>query len=413
MFIQLKRKTMSIQQFLPTAGTIILPSDISPLHEEYRWIDTNTKVPVGSQAVCDDINFFKIEIQGKNYAIPRYYISDTDIAKDEEGNEVRILFGQSTYVTAYTSAGSTKYFTSEVAAENSNFKFSLRLGSWCEADDKIRLYGNDTVLGYHTSHGLSDASKKKLPIYHNENDEYLVGLEVEKTDRTLRDDGLAWEIAEHSGWIRERDGSLNDGGFELVSPILPLFDNTRLDAAISPVERYINGNADSSCGGHINVSRKGKTSEELLDSFKQIAPVLYALYPNRLTVNYCKAKKWDMYFRYPEKYAAFNLKPAHNVVEIRLFGRVKNTDTLKWRIKLLQLLLPTGDKERNLNQIAQQLGCTETALYKHFATQYSHTDIGKKLIQIDDLSKIYGTHRNGLSASVKTRINATMGYIVF
>jgi hypothetical protein len=122
---------MSIQQFLPTAGTVILPSDISPLHEEYRWIDTNTKVPVGSQAVCDDINFFKIEIQGKNYAIPRFYISDTAIAKDEDGNEVRILFGQSTYVTAHTSAGSTKYFTSEVAAENSNFKFSLRLGSWC------------------------------------------------------------------------------------------------------------------------------------------------------------------------------------------------------------------------------------------------------------------------------------------
>ena len=349
---------MSIQQFLPTAGTVILPSDISPLHEEYRWIDTNTKVPIGSQAVCDDINFFKIEIQGKNYAIPRYYISDTAIAKDEAGNEVRILFGQSSYVTAHTSTGSTKYFTTEAAAENSNFKFSLRLGSWCEADDKIRLYGNDTVLGYHTSHGLSDASKKKLPVYHNENDEYLVGLEVEKTDRTLRDDGLAWEIAENSGWIRERDGSLNDGGFELVSPILPLFDNTRLNAAISPVERYIDGNADSSCGGHINVSRKGKTSEELLDSFK-------------------------------------------------------NTETLKWRIKLLQLLLPTGDKEKNLNQIAQQLGCTETAIYKHFATQYNHTQIGEKLQQIDYLSKVYGTHRNGLSASVKTRINATMGYIVF
>lgn len=268
-------------------------------------------------------------------------------------------------------------------------------------------------MRYHTHTNLSENTKNKLARYHNDNDEYLLGLEVEKTDIALRDEGLAWEIAENSGWIREEDRSLNSGGYELVSPILPLFDNSRLDAAISPVERYINGNADSSCGGHINVSRKGKTSEELLDSFKHIAPVLYALYPNRLTTHYCKAKKWDFYFRYPEKYCSFNMKPAHNVVEIRIFGRVKNTETLKWRIKLLQLLVPTGDKEKNLNQIAQQLGCTETALYKHFATQYSHTDIGKKLVQIDELSKVYGTHRNGISASVKNRINATMGYNVF
>ena len=82
---------MSIQQFLPTAGTVILPSDISPIHYDYRWIDMNTKLPFGSQAVCDGINFHKIEIQGKNYAIPHFYNSELATAKDEEGNDVRIL----------------------------------------------------------------------------------------------------------------------------------------------------------------------------------------------------------------------------------------------------------------------------------------------------------------------------------
>jgi hypothetical protein len=67
----------------------------------------------------------------------------------------------------------------------------------------------------------------------------------------------------------------------------------------------------------------------------------------------------------------------------------------------------------NFNQFAQKIGCQESALYKHFRKQYTHEKIGEKIMLMDKYAKMYNTHRNGLSASVKTRINNTMGFDVF
>jgi hypothetical protein len=67
----------------------------------------------------------------------------------------------------------------------------------------------------------------------------------------------------------------------------------------------------------------------------------------------------------------------------------------------------------NLNQLSQKIGCQESSLYKHFAKQYTHKQIGKKLRDIDLFAKQYGTHRNGISPSAKARIVNTMGFDVF
>jgi hypothetical protein len=402
------------------AGQILLPTDLSNVHPTYSkyydGLDEVQRLPIGSRVVCDGVNFIKVLIGSEFYAISRYYRDWISDAIDEEGNTVKFVRDEYSITTAYDKHGNRKYFISEKAAENANYKFSLRMGAFCSSDDKERLYGNEKCLDYHTHARLSSQFAKKLPNFVTEEDEHIIGLEVEKVDSRLRNDSEAWEILQNTGWVREQDGSLTDSrsaGYELVSPLLPLFDNARLDKAFEPVLKYINANSDKSCGGHINVSRKGKTSEELLDEMKHIAPIFYALYERRLTNTYCKAKKWGYYFRYPEKYQAFCLKSDKNVVEIRLFPRVKNIDTLKWRIKLLQLLIPTGTKQRNLNQICALIGCTETPLYKLFAEHYSHAEIGQKLRDIDKYSKQFATHRNGISASVKRRINATMGFDVF
>jgi hypothetical protein len=151
------------------------------------------------------------------------------------------------------------------------------------------------------------------------------------------------------------------------------------------------------------------TNEELLESMKNYAPILYALYPKRLQRHYCKAKMWSKYTRYNEKYSAFYLKD-NGVVEIRLFSRVTNIANLKWRLDLLKLFILDGG---NLNQLTQKLGCQESALYKHFAKQYTHEKIGEKINLIDVYARTYGTHRNGISPSVKARIVNTMGFDVF
>jgi hypothetical protein len=67
----------------------------------------------------------------------------------------------------------------------------------------------------------------------------------------------------------------------------------------------------------------------------------------------------------------------------------------------------------NLNQLCQKIGCPESLLYKHFNKQYDNSGIGDKLKLIDKYSKQYGTHRNGISPSVKKRINNTLGYDLF
>ena len=77
---------------------------------------------------------------------------------------------------------------------------------------------------------------------------------------------------------------------------------------------------------------------------------------------------------------------------------------------MLQLLVNDGG---TLNQFAQRIGCPESAFYKHFTKQYSHEGIGKKLRLMDEFAKKYGTHRMGISPSVKKRINNTMGFDVF
>jgi hypothetical protein len=77
---------------------------------------------------------------------------------------------------------------------------------------------------------------------------------------------------------------------------------------------------------------------------------------------------------------------------------------------LLQLLVNDGG---TLNQFAQRIGCPESVFYKHFAKQYNHEGIGNKLRLMNEYSIKYGTHRMGISPSVKKRINNTMGYAVF
>ena len=47
-------------------------------------------------------------------------------------------------------------------------------------------------MDYHTHQNRLD--KSKLKNFHNETDEWLVGVEVEKVDRDLQQEGDAWEI---------------------------------------------------------------------------------------------------------------------------------------------------------------------------------------------------------------------------
>lgn len=395
-----------------------MSNTLTTLEKGKVFIETEIAIPLyhlsnfyvrGAKVIPDNTHWHLALRDGGNVAIHNSELYLAVLCIDENGNSILAIKNEYPYIRA-TSRRGDKFFTSEASAENANFKFSFRLSRFHDATDS-EFYGDEKLLGYHTSAQRID--RDKILKFHHESDEYLLGIEVEKTDYEKQQDGDAWELLQNTGWSKEQDSSLGSGGYELVSPILPLFDIDRINRAVEPVRKWVNGKSNDRCGGHLTISNTKMNGDDLLDSFKDFAPIIYALYPNRISNNYCKAKNWAKYKSYPEKYSAFYLKDGSQLggrVEIRIFSRITNQRTMNWRIELLQSLIK--DKG-NLNQYAQRIGCPESSLYKHFAQTYTHEQIGDKLRLIDEYSKTYGTHRNGISPSVKKRINNTMGYTVF
>jgi hypothetical protein len=388
--------------------------DVEPieLYEGSSHYSSDEENQVIIRVLPDEQNWFTCLTNNGKVALHKDELSLSRVAFDEHGNKVRVIRGEFTLVEGHSNDVGVKYFLNELAAENCGYKFSLRLNQFHDVNDSD-FYGEEKLLNYHTSQQRIDRSR--LKNFSIETDELLCGIEVEKTDATQQQIGDAWKILDETGWAKERDGSLGSYGYEMVSPILPLFDVERIQKAIEPVRAWINANCDEKCGGHITLSKKGVTTEDLLKQFKHFAPVLYSLYPKRCTNEYCMAREWNKYFTYREKRSAFFMKDYQEAIngrlEIRLFSRIKTEKDIQWRIELLQMFF--NNKECNLNQFVQKIACSENDFYIHFRKAYSHERIAEKLRLIDVMSKRYGTHRNGISPSVKKRVNALMGMDVF
>jgi hypothetical protein len=379
-------------------GIIYQVDEFLPIHQSSDRYDASARV------VPDNIQWIKVKTKDGDFAFNKdeaeYALR---VAKDVNGKETFVHESYSHYVSARDENGEYVFFTCEEAAKAHDFDFSIRLGRYGNKKHDS-FYGDETLFNYHQNISHSNG---RVPSFVNDDDEFIVGIEVEKVDSRLQRDSLAFEIFQNTGWRKESDGSLNSGGYELVSPKLPLLDMSRIVKACEPVKKYINGSSDSSCGGHINLSRKGVESRELLKGMKGFVPIIYALYENRLTNRYCQAKKWTHYFNYRDKYSAFYLKN-EDIVEIRLFSRITNYTTLQWRVKLLQVLF--GDYGKNLNQFVLKMSNRESTLYNLLREQYSHDKIADKITLVDVLAKRYGC--GSISKSVRKKVNDRFGRTV-
>lgn len=380
------------------AGVIYQFSELLPIHSSSVHYVRDARV------IPDNTEWYKVECSDGFFAFHKTEKSRLLFVKDVHGIETLRHKRYSHYVTACDNDGNEIFFADEAAAEANDYKFSLRLKEFRDKKSSS-FYGYEKTLTYHNN--INDQESKHCPSFVNENDEYIVGLEIEKVDEDLREKSEAWRILQETGFRKETDGSLNSGGYELVSPKLPLLDTERIKKAMLPVIDLINGQSDTSCGGHINISRKNTHSHDLLKGLKGFVPILYAMYENRLTNRYCQAKKWNIYFTNPDKYSAFYLKNS-KVLEIRIFSRVANYNTLMWRVKLMQLIV--GDFGRNLNQFLLKLSSTESLLYKTMREQYSHEKIAEKITLAAKLSERYGCGK--VSNSIAKRINDRFGFTV-
>lgn len=315
-------------------------------------------------------------------------------AYNEDGSKQRHYHYDETLLLVRDGA-SKKYFTTKKAAEMSGYKFSFRCGCFMK-EDNPEFYGSERILGYH-SNARADYS---VP-----DDNWKVGVEVEKEEEGLDRNENVWKLFQETGWAKERDSSLGNGGFELVSPILPLQDRARIKTALKGVKKYLNANHSRNCGGHINLSCKGKTSTEVLKSLKAGAALLYAIYEPRMANRYCPARQWDRYFSAPDKYSSFYLKNEF-VCEIRLFPAVKSMNNLIWRLDLVRWLIEiNGDsfvkKIVSLNNRNSYLSCHLRKIY----TEEKIRKVGQKAIK--HYQKWIGT----LTSDEKEKLEAA-GYVV-
>lgn len=218
-------------------------------------------------------------------------------------------------------------------------------GVLCERCSGIR-----GILEYHSGLGRKDES---------DGYRYRVGVEVEKEDDFWVHNTKTREVLERTGWIIERDGSLNrDIGFEMISPIYPL-DVTEINARIEPISKLLGAKTTARCGGHIHVSDTERTPYEILLDIRGYLPLLYGLYPDRATNEYCEAKEVDSYLERGHRQA---INITDKTLEFRIFPAVKNKEQLLFRLELVEYMIK--NKETDVLKVGELLLDKDSELYK-------------------------------------------------
>lgn len=188
---------------------------------------------------------------------------------------------------------------------------------------------HDTLPNYHNGGGRGVDGTTPL-------DPYLIGCEIEKEDAQVRQSIIDETISLPPGWVAEEDGSLDDSGFEIVTPAYNL---ARLDVLCKHIDKaaeIVNAQYSVACGGHITISDARHTASELADRIRPLFPLLFALYPGRLHRKYAAFKKYDaLKGGARDRYAPIYLKEDRKCIELRVISAVPSVTALKWRLALI------------------------------------------------------------------------------
>jgi hypothetical protein len=268
----------------------------------------------------------------------------------------------------------------------------------------------DRRRGWYPMTQLTNAHQSRLLNYHSginvdvtsADDNFLIGLEIEKeSDIILTHNKSARAVLAQSGWKLERDGSLDSNiGYEMVSPVLPLHNESVINASLKPVENLINGNASSRCGGHINISRRGLSTIQTAKLFEHSINLLYGMYPSRVRNHYCGAKTWtDIMHSGGNKYQSLALK--NNRIELRIFPAVNNLEQLKWRVELMRILVSPRsyhsfhtDAEIGIINLIKNAVRPNTSLGKHLRKIYTPAKLKSMLTRTVVAARTYGNYNN-------------------
>lgn len=312
----------------------------------------------------------------------------TDLADEEDYvysdyNDEWINTNWNDVVYGYTSRGHEEYFMSDdyvyaggsyfVNADVANecgYHYDENEDEWYHEDEDRPARVSRCNSGYHSGRGRGWKA--------GDNPKFTVGFEIEKEDDEA---GLIhWSaVYSRTGWIKENDGSLDDNGYELVSPIFDLYTDA-VDKEIAEdydLQSLIDADFSDNCGGHINLGSKIYSPAQLFEGLSAFMPLLYSMYTSRLSRNYCQAKLKHQYRSSSDKYASVYIKD--NVVEFRIFPAVRSVKNLLWRRDLIRLMCDNINKSEL--DVLKMLVNQNSKLYKHMRKIYSQEELLEKTKQ--------------------------------
>lgn len=273
---------------------------------------------------------------------------------------------------------------------------------WVHIDDVVYCDGDGEY--YHTDsigeyiyfnnntgeYQLDEPNSSRCHSYHSQSRgfrnadartaEFKVGFEVEKEDEHVLD-SYDLSDADATLWCREEDGSLDDdSGFELVSPVYSLNDDT-LDSDIhnnSILRDHINADFSTNCGGHINLSREGYSGKEFYDQIVGFVPILFGIYRGRLGGSWSYFRTANGYRESDSKYNAVRVDS--NKIEFRIFSAVRNATNLLWRRDLLRIVTSEADNGRDFMWWLQQAITDGSPVRTHLLKVYSPENLNKRIM---------------------------------
>lgn len=138
---------------------------------------------------------------------------------------------------------------------------------------------------------------------------------------------------------------------------------------------------------HINISQKGVPPSELLSNICGYLPLFYALYPNRVSSGYSRAKKFSEYSQGDKRKAFY---PKERVLELRIFPAVTDMDDLLWRSELLRLVLK--NQTPNYKEVFNLAFVEDSELSRHLESVFGK----KSLLSLSKLFSKFAKEIDGL-----------------
>ena len=342
--------------------------------------------------------------------VPQLYSQSSDGSRNRlQLNDKEIHISNSLFDLLVTDYG-MKYFVDEKRTYNmynlrvivisddmisSDLTESLvQVGRLVKVTDETQIWGTDTLLGYHYSAWHPKIASTFTKYMDKSVGAVNFGFEAEKQDHAFRDRENAIKLAFQTGFKKERDGSLGDGGFELISPVLPLNNDAVINEVLSPVRDILDADTTDKCGGHFNVSIVGQTSKDILKKVKGSLPIFYSIYEKRLNNTYCGAYPFSTYLRSPRKYQSFYIKN-NDILEFRIFPAIKNNTILKNRIDLMRIVLNELYGKTH-NKVILDMAKKDSNLYKFMLNVVCNGDMDKFKSKIKSFITMSAKYKCGI-----------------